>query len=156
MLNKKNDINNKAKSKDTKLELRIRKKLWHKGLRYRKNLTSLLGTPDIAFPNLKFVVFIDSCFWHGCPQHFKLPKKNSSFWRNKIARNTERDLEVTKHYTCINWTILRFWEHDIKNNPEAVIKEIVSTHNKLKNEKLNKRFPFESDNTHTMPPDEEC
>ncbi|MCK2158632.1 very short patch repair endonuclease [Exiguobacterium sp. 17-1] len=156
MVMKKNNINHKAKSKDTKLEFRVRKVLWKRGLRYRKNVSILFGTPDIAFPNLKFVIFIDSCFWHGCPKHFKLPKKNSLFWEKKIERNIERDLEVTKHYTCNGWTILRIWEHDIKSSFEQIIEEVIITHNKLKYAEENKKFSFEASFENSLPFDEEC
>jgi len=67
------------KSTDTKLELMVRHALWKEGHRYRKNNRQLFGIPDISFPNLKIVVFLDSCFWHACPLHFVMPKRNASY-----------------------------------------------------------------------------
>lgn len=109
------------KSQDTKIEIRVRKALWAAGYRYRKNNRKLYGTPDISFPGLRVVVFLDSCFWHGCPLHFKLPKTNVDFWRQKIGRNIERDADVTQHYVEEGWVILRFWEHEINNDFDHVI-----------------------------------
>ena len=119
--------------KDTKLEIVVRKALWKDGYRYRKNNRRLLGTPDISFPKLKIVVFLDSCYWHGCPIHFKMPKTNTSFWHQKINRNIERDDEVSKHYSEENWTLLRFWEHEVKNDLERVVKTIEYFVDKKKN-----------------------
>ncbi|WP_404283939.1 very short patch repair endonuclease [Exiguobacterium aurantiacum] len=121
----------KVRSKDTKMELKVRKALWHRGLRYRKNYKELLGTPDIAFPNKKLVVFLDSCFWHGCPLHFREPKSNQKFWNEKIKRNQERDAEQTEHYVCQGWTILRFWEHEITSDFDRVVNDIVNVYNQL-------------------------
>lgn len=112
------------KDKDTKIEILVRKKLWSNGYRYRKNNRNLYGTPDISFPSLNIVVFLDSCFWHSCPFHFKMPKKNEKYWVQKIKRNTERDLEVTQHYLDENWTILRFWEHEINADLDHVVNVI--------------------------------
>ncbi|WP_214795876.1 MULTISPECIES: very short patch repair endonuclease [unclassified Exiguobacterium] len=122
--NKKNNMKY-VKSKNTNLEMKVRRRLWKEGIRYKTNVKSLFGTPDIAFPNLKIVVFIDSCFWHGCPQHFRLPPKKQEFWKLKIQRNTERDNEISRHYIEENWTILRFWEHEINNNLENVVTTII-------------------------------
>ncbi|WP_214805321.1 MULTISPECIES: very short patch repair endonuclease [unclassified Exiguobacterium] len=127
----KNKNLSKVHGKDTKMEIRVRKELWKRGLRYRKNYRKLLGTPDIAFPNLKLVIFLDSCFWHGCPKHYKEPKSNIEFWRNKIKRNRERDKEQTEHYLCEDWTILRFWEHEVNTEFNRVITEIIKKHEEL-------------------------
>lgn len=112
------------RGKDTKLELVVRRALWKDGYRYRKNNRKLLGTPDISFPNLKIVVFLDSCYWHGCPLHFKIPKTNTYFWQQKINRNIERDNEVSNHYLEEGWILLRFWEHEVYKNLEGVLKII--------------------------------
>jgi len=121
----------KVRNKDTKMELKVRKALWHKGLRYRKNYKALIGTPDIAFPSKKLVIFLDSCFWHGCPLHFRKPKSNQKFWEEKIKRNRERDAEQTEHYVCQGWIIMRFWEHEIQTDFDRVIEDIVETYEQL-------------------------
>ncbi|MDX8289119.1 very short patch repair endonuclease [Metabacillus indicus] len=109
------------RGKDTKMELKVRKALWHLGYRYRKNNRRLYGAPDISFPKQKIVIFLDSCFWHGCPLHFKLPIKNQEFWKQKIQRNVERDAEITNHYDEVDWIILRFWEHEVNSDFNYVI-----------------------------------
>lgn len=113
------------RGKDTKMEIKVRHALWQKGYRFRKNDRTLYGSPDISIKKYKLVVFLDSCFWHGCPVHFKLPKINSDFWEQKIKRNTERDAEVTRHYVEEGWTILRFWEHEVKDNINEVVDNII-------------------------------
>ncbi len=107
------------------MEIKVRHALWQKGYRFRKNDRTLYGSPDISIKKYKLVVFLDSCFWHGCPVHFKLPKINSDFWEQKIRRNTERDAEVTRHYVEEGWTILRFWEHEVKDNINEVVDNII-------------------------------
>lgn len=132
----------KVRNKDTKIELKVRKALWHKGLRYRKNYRELIGTPDIAFPSQRLVVFLDSCFWHGCPIHFRKPKSNQKFWNEKIKRNRERDAEQTEHYVCQGWVILRFWEHEIHSDFDRVINNIVDTYQQLNENKKSKKTTF--------------
>lgn len=110
--------------KDTSIELMIRKRLWADGYRFRKNNRKLLGTPDISFPKQKIVVFLDSCYWHGCPIHYKQPKTNTKFWSQKIKRNQERDAEYNHHYLEAGWVLLRFWEHEVKENLNDVVKTI--------------------------------
>lgn len=67
---------------------------------------------DICFPRLKVAVFVDGCFWHGCPLHATSPKANADWWRSKLARNQERDAETSAHLRELGWTVLRFWSHE--------------------------------------------
>lgn len=106
------------------LENTVSKALWKKGIRFRKNVQSLCGTPDIVIQKYKVVIFIDSCFWHGCPIHGNRPKPNQEFWNKKLDRNIERDAEITQYYKDKNWNIMRVWEHDIKDDFENTIDEI--------------------------------
>lgn len=69
-------------------------------------------TIDVSWPALRIAVFIDGCFWHGCPAHGSYPKANSQFWADKIQRNRERDLETTEYLASRGWLVLRFWEHE--------------------------------------------
>lgn len=108
----------KAKSK---LENLFASALWKKGLRFRRNVKSLKGTPDIAIKKYKVVIFVDSCFWHVCPIHFKRPKTNQEFWNKKFSRNIERDGEVTRYYKENDWNIKRVWEHEIRNDLEQTV-----------------------------------
>lgn len=120
----KNKTMQAVRSKNTKLELAVTKELWKRGIRFRKNVSGLFGKPDIAIKKHKIVIFIDSCFWHGCESHCRLPKKNEEFWINKIERNKQRDKEVTNYYVNNGWNILRIWEHELNENFNEVINTI--------------------------------
>ena len=112
------------KGKDTEPELTIRKILWVKGHRYRIHHKSMFGKPDISFTKNKLAIFIDSCFWHGCSNCYKAPKTNPEFWRNKIEQNKSRRKIVRQTLKKNNWTILEFWEHDIKQDPPSIVEKI--------------------------------
>ncbi len=116
-----------VKSKNTNLENFIADFLWKSGVKYRRNTKSLKGKPDFSLKKYKIVLFIDSCFWHGCEEHCRMPKSNISFWNAKIKKNKFRDKQVTEYYLKQNWTILRIWEHDILNNEESIKKKILFT-----------------------------
>lgn len=108
----------RIKSKDTTIEIILRKELWHRGIRYRKNPKDVFGKPDIVFKGKKIAVFADSEFWHG-KQYLEgkyIPKTNTEFWVNKIQRNIERDKEVNKKLESEGWIVLRFWETDIRKD----------------------------------------
>jgi len=111
------------KSSDTRLEIAIRSALWKGGLRYRKK-SSLPGKPDMTFIGAKTVVFIDSCFWHGCPDHCRMPKSNAEYWTKKIRNNRERDLKINKKYQEIGWIVIRVWEHQLNEDFEKLIRKI--------------------------------
>ena len=104
------------KSKDTTIEIRLRKALWHKGFRYRKNDKKVFGTPDIVFKKAKIAIFCDSEFWHGKNFSKKRFGTNKTYWENKIKRNIEHDLEVTIKLRDDGWVVLRFWEKDIETD----------------------------------------
>lgn len=101
--------------RDTAPEVAVRRILHAGGLRYRVN-APVPGMPrrtiDIVFPKAKVAVFLDGCFWHGCPQHATSPKSNAEWWRTKLDKNMARDTETTEHLTQEGWTVLRFWEHE--------------------------------------------
>ena len=107
-----------VKNKDSKIEVMLRKELWSRGLRYRKNVNSIYGKPDIAFIGKKVAVFCDSEFWHGSNWEVRKNdfKSHQEFWIPKIERNMERDKEVTAELERQGWTVLRFWGRDIKKN----------------------------------------
>ena len=108
------------KNKDSEIELKLRKALWSRGLRYRKNVTSVYGKPDIAFKGKKVAVFCDSEFWHGYDweKNKNNVKTNAVFWKNKIERNIQRDKEVTEYLENEGWIVLRFWGKEILDNCE--------------------------------------
>ena len=124
---KRSQIMQAIRSKDTKIELFLRKELWKKGYKYRKHHKKLIGKPDIVFAKKKVAVFVDSCFWHGCPYHCRMPKSNRAYWNAKIKRNKKRDKEVSAWYKKNKWTVLRFWEHNLRNNPQSCLKKITKT-----------------------------
>jgi DNA mismatch endonuclease (patch repair protein) len=112
-------------SKKTKLEDSVSKALWKKGVRFRRNVIDLVGKPDISIKRKKFVLFIDSCFWHGCEEHCRLPETNKDYWTKKINRNRERDQKITDYYLNAGWNIVRVWEHELKVDfNQTILKEI--------------------------------
>ena len=92
---------------------------------WRRHSRRLFGTPDFIFPRSKVAIFIDGCFWHGCPKCKTNPKTNAKYWKTKIANNQKRDREVKKQLVREDWKVLRFWEHEIKENPNRIIRKIV-------------------------------
>ena len=111
-----------VKGKGTKLERRFFSML--AGMRisgWKKNVSEIIGKPDVVFPDQKIVVFIDGCFWHGCPIcQRKLPKTNRKYWEQKIKRNVSSAKLVNKKLQQAGWKIIRVWEHEMKD-PEAMI-----------------------------------
>lgn len=117
-----------VKSKDTAIELLLRKELWSRGIRYRKNVKSIIGKPDIAFIKKKVVVFCDSEFWHGFDWEHKKSdiKSNRDFWIPKIEKNIARDKEVNDALAADGWIVLRFWGQQIKKDVKACADLIVA------------------------------
>ena len=115
-----------VKNKDSDIELILRKELWSRGLRYQKNVTKIMGKPDIVFKSKKVAVFCDSEFWHGYDWENRKGdfKTNQDFWIPKIERNIERDKEVNKALEIEGWKVLRFWGKDIKKHCKKCAGEI--------------------------------
>lgn len=124
------------KSKDTKIEVKLRKALWERGFRYRKNYKELPGKPDIVFTQYKIAVFCDSEFFHGKDWEVLKPRlektQNSEYWLKKISRNMERDDEVNKRLLFEGWTVIRFWGKDILKDTDECIRVIEETIFELK------------------------
>ena len=116
----------RVKSKDSAIEVALRKELWLRGIRYRKNVKTVFGKPDIAFIGKKIAVFCDSEFWHGFDWENKKHeiKSRQEFWIPKIERTMERDMEVTKALEEQGWLVLRFWGNEIKKNCSACADQI--------------------------------
>ncbi|MBO6240374.1 MAG: very short patch repair endonuclease [Butyrivibrio sp.] len=116
------------KGKDTKIEVILRRELWKRGYRYRKNYDKLPGHPDIVITKYKIVIFCDGEFFHGKDWEVLRPRleksNNSEFWISKISRNRERDNEINKRLLFEGWTVIRFWGTDIKKKPEECIRVI--------------------------------
>jgi len=85
---------------------------------WRRN-QKVFGKPDFIFPKLKLAIFVDGCFWHGCPKHETKPKNNRAFWRRKFSRNKKRDVLVTRTLRLAGWRVLRIWEHELAKKNEA-------------------------------------
>ena len=126
---KRSDIMRRVKSNETSLERKLRKRLWKEGIRYRKNDTSLFAKPDISNKSKKVVIFIDSCFWHGCGAHLRIPKSNMDYWLHKIEKNKKRDHIVNLYYREKGWKVLRVWEYQLKLYPEKAIDTILNVFN---------------------------
>lgn len=102
------------KARDTKPELAVRRLLHARGFRYRVNarpVAELRRTADILFTRQRIAIFIDGCYWHGCPRHYTAPRANGEFWANKVRRNQERDAETNALVEAAGWTVMRFWSH---------------------------------------------
>ena len=124
-----------VKNKGSKIEVALQKELWHRGLRYRKNIKTVYGKPDIAFIGKKVAVFCDSEFWHGYDWENKNNeiKSNRDFWIPKIERNMERDYEVTQELISLDWLVMRFWDFEVKKNLQDCADKIERAYNNRKN-----------------------
>lgn len=118
----------RIRSKNTKIEIALRKALWHRGYRYRKNYAALPGKPDIVLTKQKIAIFCDSEFFHGKNWEILKPQlehgKNGEFWIKKISRNRERDNEVNKQLLFLGWTVIRFWGKDIMKDTDECVKVV--------------------------------
>ncbi|MBO9524007.1 MAG: very short patch repair endonuclease [Nocardioidaceae bacterium] len=116
------------RSLGTKPELELRRLLHARGLRYRVNVAQP-GMPrrrvDVVFSRVKVAVFVDGCFWHGCPQHATWPKRNSDWWAEKLTRNAQRDRETTEALEVQGWTVVRVWEHEDPKEAADRIESVV-------------------------------
>lgn len=116
------------KNKNTKIEQKLRRALWEKGYRYRKNFSELPGKPDIVLTKYKIVIFCDGEFFHGKDWDVLKPRleqsNNSEYWIKKINRNRQRDEEINKQLMFLGWTVIRFWGKDILKDVDGCIKVI--------------------------------
>ena len=114
----------RIRGRDTQPELVIRRRLWAEGLRYRLHFRTPGGRADIAFPGLKVAVFIDGCFWHGCPEHYVRPRSSTEFWSAKLRANVQRDVDQTLKLENDGWRVCRVWEHEVFEHPDRVVRQI--------------------------------
>lgn len=119
------------RGRDTQPELALRAELFRSGLRFRKNMRLDLPNgrvrPDIVFPGVRLAVFVDGCFWHGCPLHAEWPRSNADFWVAKIEGNRARDAKQDAVLRSAGWAVLRFWEHDpISESARRIQEEIAA------------------------------
>jgi len=116
-------------SKDTRPEHVVRRELWHRGYRFRKCVKALPGTPDIVMPKYRTVIFVNGCFWHGhkgCSK-YTVPKTNVNFWKEKVARNQERDLLNNQRLETIAWNVITIWECELSKSQLSATMDRVET-----------------------------
>jgi len=118
-----------VRQKGTDAEVALRKEMHRIGLRYRVDY-EVLRQPrrvaDVAFPGRKVAVFVDGCFWHGCPEHATWPKQNANFWREKIEANRRRCADTNHRLRSLGWTVLRFWSHESPAEAARAVARVVA------------------------------
>jgi DNA mismatch endonuclease (patch repair protein) len=114
----------RIRGRDTEPELILRRALWADGERYRVNYKTPAGRPDIVFPGRRVAVFVDGCFWHGCPDHYVPPRTRVEFWARKLRTNVERDRRQTLQLEECGWRVLRFWEHEVHTHLEGTVETV--------------------------------
>ena len=90
------------------------------GIKGWRRHAKVIGKPDFVFPKAKLAIFVDGCFWHGCKKHCRMPSSNQSYWDAKIARNMKRDLQTRRLLRARGWTVLRIWEHELRDADRAL------------------------------------
>jgi DNA mismatch endonuclease, patch repair protein len=115
---------------DTSPEVALRRRLHADGLRFRKDYRLAAGDvharADVVFPRQRVAVFLDGCYWHGCPEHCRMPARNADYWQAKIARNRARDARITKALTDEGWHVVRIWEHEALEQAALRVREALS------------------------------
>lgn len=117
-----------TRRRDTPAEVALRSALHRAGLRYRVDVAPVRGIrrrADIVFSRQRIAVYMDGCFWHGCPAHGTLPKANNAWWAAKLRANRERDADTDRQLAAAGWLVLRFWEHEDPAKAALVVAESV-------------------------------
>ena len=109
----------RIRSRNTKPELQLRRALWAEGCRYRLHY-DLPGRPDVVFLGDRLAVFVDGCFWHGCPIHYSAPRTREDFWKSKLRKNVTRDFTADDALVSAGWRVIRVWEHELRRIDEVV------------------------------------
>ena len=112
----------RIRGRHTRPELLIRRLLWAEGFRYRLHFRTPGGRADLAFPRRKLAVFVDGCFWHGCPDHYVRPRSSNGFWSDKLRTNVQRDVDQTLRLEEAGWRVCRIWEHEVFEDPYAALR----------------------------------
>jgi len=119
----------KVRQKGTDAEVALRQEMHRIGLRYRIGCEVLKNprrVADVAFPGRKIAIFVDGCFWHGCPEHATWPKQNAELWRQKIEANRRRDADTNARLEALGWTVLRFWSHESPAKAAKMVARVVA------------------------------
>lgn len=122
---KRSEIMSKVRSQGNRsTELRLKESLIHAGiLGWDVNATDIVGKPDFVFRREKVAIFVDGCFWHGCPKHLRRPNSNTAYWQSKIDNNVKRDQQRRSALRRQGWSVIRVWEHDL-SDPTSVLRRI--------------------------------
>lgn len=125
----------RQKRKDTAPEVLLRRELRARGVGYRINM-AIPGLPrrscDIMFKTAHIAVFVDGCFWHGCPAHGTLPMNNGSWWAEKLSKNVERDRDTNRHLSMLGWQVIRVWEHeDMASAADRIVRVVQDARNRV-------------------------
>ena len=115
----------RIRGRDTTPERVLRARLWQRGLRYRTHSRTLPGRPDIVFTRAKVVVFVDGCFWHGCPKHQVLPGTRRAFWERKLKGNVAHDRDANRILRDQGWHVIRIWEHSIRRDSKGAADRVL-------------------------------
>lgn len=118
------ELMSRIRGRHTAPERILRAALWRAGLRYRLHARTPCGRPDVVFPGPKVAVFIDGCFWHGCPEHYVRPRSNEAFWSRKLRENVDRDRRQTLELEAQGWRAIRVWEHQVFEELPAVLRRV--------------------------------
>lgn len=116
----------RIRSSDTKPEVALRHALWRAGLRYRLNAKTPGGRADLVFHSAQLAVFVDGCFWHGCPDHYVRPRNREEFWARKLRENVARDRRQTLTLEELGWRVFRIWEHDVPDGLAEIVAQVRS------------------------------
>ena len=111
---------------DTEPELIVRQLLWAAGYRYRLQVKTPGGKADIVVPSKNFALFVDGCFWHGCPEHYVRPRTSNPFWDSKLRENVDRDRRQTLRLIDQGWRVMRVWEHEVREAPNDVAQRVIT------------------------------
>jgi len=109
---------------DTGPEMRLRSALWAAGLRFRVHAATPVGRPDVVFPGRQLAIFIDGCFWHGCPLHYVRPRSRLDHWEGRLRANVDRDRRQTLELESLGWRVMRVWEHEVYENLAEVVQRV--------------------------------
>jgi DNA mismatch endonuclease, patch repair protein len=111
----------RIRGQDTTAERFFRRSLWHRGYRYRVNARTPVGLVDVAFTRQCVAIYVDGCFWHGCPEHYVRPRTNSGFWNAKLRKNVDRDRKQSLELERLGWRVVRLWEHQVWDSLDEAI-----------------------------------
>lgn|SRR5882724_5292020 len=122
-------VMSRIRGRDTKAEMRLRRELWARGVRGYRTHGSVPGRPDIVWSGVRVAVFVDGCFWHGCPScRIPTPALRRDYWGPKLRRNRMRDRLVVRELRRLGWTVVRLWEHQVLIDPGKCAERVAGVH----------------------------